>query len=193
MSPMDSTQLRWYALQVRPNQEDLVNTLLTYKGYETYVPKYRGESRKGAQKRRVERRLFPGYVFCRFATDSSGQTATGAGVVTTTGVLRIVGAGQAATPIPDTEIEAIQRILGSNLTSEPWMYLHIGQEVKINEGPLRGITGLLASMDRVDRLVVSINVLQRSLAVSIDRDWISPIPALSQALAAVRQAAVVSC
>jgi transcription antitermination factor NusG len=185
-------KLPWHALQVRPNHEDLVSTLLTYKGYETYLPKYRTASRHGGQNRRAERRLFPGYVFCRFSPARSGQVSSGSGVVTTTGVLRIVGAGDVAIPVPDTEIEAIYRILESNLVSEPWTYLRVGQKVHINAGPLRGITGLLTSFDRLDRLVVSINVLQRSLAVSIEPDWVSPMPALSQALAAVRHTAVTS-
>ncbi len=176
----------WYALQVRPNHEDLVSTLLTYKGYETYLPKFLAASRQGSHQRRTERRLFPGYVFCRFSPAATGQVSSGGGIVTTTGVVRIVGAGDVAISVPDVEIEAIHRILGSNFACNPCTYLQVGQEAHINAGPLRGITGLLTSVDRQARLVVSINVLQRSLAVTIEPDWVSPIPALSQALAAVR-------
>src|SRR5215470_2799835 len=102
-------KLPWYALQVRPNLEDLVSTLLTNKGYETYLPKYRAGSRKGARNRCSERRLFPGYVFCRFSPHGSGQVSTGGGVVTTNGVVRILGAGDVPIPVPDAEIEAICR------------------------------------------------------------------------------------
>jgi transcription antitermination factor NusG len=168
----------WYALQVRPNSEDVVSSVLSYKGYETYVPKYRAELYKGGQKRSKERRLFPGYVFCRFSPAQSGMVNLGAGVVTTFGVLRIVGTGDAPAAIPDSEIEAIERILSSYLTSGPSTYLHVGQKINIASGPLRGISGLLISVDNMDSLLVSVEVLHRSLAVRIQRDWISPTSVL---------------
>lgn len=175
-------ELRWYALHVKPNHEELTSTLLSFKGYETYVPEYRTETKRRGRVKNTKR-LFPGYVFCRFCPNSCGQTGAGAGVVTTSGVLRIVGAGDVAISIPDSEIEAIQRILESNLAAEPWTYLRAGQKIQISAGPLRGLTGLLVSIERADRLLVSINVLQRSLAVSIRHDWVNPLTVLSQVFA----------
>jgi transcription antitermination factor NusG len=185
--PMAATDLKpaWYAIQVRPKHEEVTSTLLTYKGYETYVPQYYSESKRKSRARN-KKRLLPGYVFCRFSPISTAQIGTGAGVVTTPGVLRIVGAGDVPIPIPDAEIKAFQRILSSDLTSVPWRYLQVGQQLNLSAGPLRGISGVLISADRRDRLVVSINLLQRSLAVDICFDWVRPLPEMAYAVAEMR-------
>jgi len=178
-------RLAWYALQVKPKHEEVTSTLLTYKGYETYLPRYCSESKKRSRAR-DRKKLFPGYVFCRFSPVSTVQIGSGAGVVTTPGVLRIVGAGDVPIPIPDAEIEAFQRILSSHLTSVPWSYFKVGQKVTLCAGPLRGISGVLVSAEREDRLVASINLLQRSLAVDVCLDWINPPAALALAVAELR-------
>ena|ERR1700728_878291 len=175
-------ELCWYALQVKPNQEDPVSTLLAYKGYSTYVPRYRAVAEKRGRRERVERKLFPGYVFCEFAPGCGIQVGNGAGVVTTAGVIRIVGAGNKPIAIPGIEIESIRCVLASGLMSEPWSFLKVGQRIEIDHGPLKGLRGLLLSTNNVDRMIVSIDLLQRSLAVQIQSDWMHQAPGFSEDL-----------
>jgi transcription antitermination factor NusG len=112
--------------------------------------------------------LFPGYVFCRFHPELLLP------VVTTPGVVQIVGAGKHPRPIADEEIVAIQRMLLSGGDVEPWPYLKAGQKVRILDGPLFGVEGILVEVKNRRRLVVSVHLLQRSVAVEVDRDCIGP-------------------
>lgn len=162
----------WYALQVRPKQEDIVSTLLEQKDYSTYAPTYKAVIERRGRIEVVPRKLFPGYVFCQFAPGQGVRVGTGAGVVTTPGVIRILGVGNTPIAVPNIEIESIQRVLASDLISEPWSYLRVGQSVEIEHGPLKGLRGLLLSISNVDRFIVSVELLQRSVAVQIPRDWI---------------------
>jgi transcription antitermination factor NusG len=175
----------WYALQVVPKREDIVAALLTYKGYEQYVPGYQADGpMQGTAKKTVENKLFPGYVFCRFAYEESDQVARGGGVVTTPGVIRILG-GRKPAPIASEEIEAIRLALAARLKPEPWPF-QIGQKVKIEAGPLRGVSGIVIRSDGTHRLVLSVELLQRSVAASVQADWISPIVTTSKALNGAR-------
>lgn len=94
-------------------------------------------------------------------------------IVTAPGVIRIVGDGVGPLAIPAHEIEAIQRIVATNLATEPWPIPQIGQRVRIEFGPLRGIEGVMLLAKNEQRLVVSITLLQRAVAVEIDYSLIS--------------------
>jgi transcription antitermination factor NusG len=87
MCENNNTQ-RWYALQVQPKRENMVSTLLRYKGYEEYLPTYKARKEPGAKNR--EHLLFPGYVFCKLALTSSYGSDDGGKVVTTAGVVRLL-------------------------------------------------------------------------------------------------------
>jgi transcription antitermination factor NusG len=163
----------WYVLQVRANREAAVADQLNSKGYRQYLPLYPAASLA----RTPSRPLFPGYVFCHFDPFASGSTANGSAVVTTYGVIRLVGNGRTPLPVADEEIDAIQRTLASKLSSEPWGVVDSGAVVEVTAGPLRGIRGKVVSSKGCDRLVITIELLQRSLAVTIDRHWISSIGA----------------
>jgi len=180
------SSIEWFAVQVQPKHESITAAHLQYKGYESYVPLYvpRREPKHGRAGNRL-RPVFPGYVFCRFCLEDGAAIRSGGGVVTTAGVVRIIGVGRTPVPIPNEEIEAIQRILGSGLPADPVPYLRVGQKVQINAGPLRGIVGIIQSAAD-HHLIVSIELLQRSLTVVIDREWINPIPLISEAMALSR-------
>jgi transcription antitermination factor NusG len=115
----------------------------------------------------VDRALFAGYVFCRLNTDIVGR------VVTAPGVIRIVSDGCGLSPVPSHEIEAIQRIVETRLAAEPWLFPHVGQKVRIELGPLEGIEGTVLVVKNRHRLVVSVTLLQRAVAVEIDSEWIT--------------------
>ncbi|MDQ1612100.1 MAG: hypothetical protein QOG00_2031 [Pyrinomonadaceae bacterium] len=185
--PRKNHSMQWFAVQVQHKYESLTANLLQYKGYETYVPMYApaatGRKRPRAETR--QRPVFPGYIFTRFCWEDTSTVSSGAGIITTAGVIRIVGAGRTPVPVQDEEIEIIQRVLDSGLETEPWPYLHVGQQVQIEEGPLRGVNGIIQAKENRHQLVVSVELLQRSLAVVIDCEWVNPV-SLSMGAAAVQ-------
>src|SRR6267154_2556975 len=171
---------QWFAIHVRPNYEVIVSTLLRYKGYEEFVP-MRTKRRDGprfAKQREAERPLFPSYVFVRCQWEPRLRSINTPPVLTTPGVIRIVGCGPTPEPIPDEEILMLRTIQSSGLDSRPHPFLDIGQAVTIVSGSLRGLQGILTSKGNLQRVVVSVRLLQRSVAVEIDRANIAPcIPA----------------
>ena len=160
----------WYALQVQSRLGNLASATLRGKGYEEFLPVYRSRRRWSDRIKEVELPLFPGYLFCRL--NPSDRLLP---VLTTPGVIGIVGAGKIPLPVAEEEIEAVRGILRSGLAAEPWPFLRVGTRVQIKYGPLRGLEGVISNSDKVDRLVVSITLLQRSVAVKIDSDWARPI------------------
>ena len=91
------------------------------------------------------------------------------------GVLNVVGSGRIPVPVEDSEIEAIQTVVSSGLRAEPWPYLQVGQQVRIEDGALCGVEGVLTSFRGTRRIVVSISLLRRSVALEIDRSVVSPV------------------
>lgn len=159
----------WYAIKVRTRGESLVSTLLQRKDYEIFLPTYQ-ESRKYSDRiKKVDTPLFPGYLFCRL--DVSQRLP----VLTTPGVDYILGNNGEPEPLPELEIEAIQRVVHSGATARPWPFLKTGSRVRVEHGAFTGVEGILLTERGTDRLVLSISLLQRSVSVEIDRMWIRPL------------------
>jgi transcription antitermination factor NusG len=93
----------------------------------------------------------------------------------TPGVIQIVGAGKTLIPVEEEEIAAIQRVVKNGLATMPWPYLQVGHVARIEQGPLRGMTGIIVRIKSGMKLVLSVSLLQRSVAVEIDRSWISGV------------------
>ncbi len=93
----------------------------------------------------------------------------------TAGVLQIVGNGRAAMPIADAEIAALQVAVGSGLPSQPWPYLEVGERVRVNYGHLSGLEGILINFKGNHRVVLSVTLLQRSVAMEVDLSWVTPL------------------
>ena len=168
---MDSSQINpWFALQVKSRYENSVATHLAGKGYEWFLPLLKSRRRWSDRIKEIEQPLFPGYVFCRF--DPLARLS----ILITPGVIRIVGIGKAPVPIEETEITNIQTIVKLGLPSQPWPFLHVGTTVRIECGPLAGLEGILLELKGRHRLVLSVTLLQRSVAVEIDRACASPVP-----------------
>jgi transcription antitermination factor NusG len=91
----------------------------------------------------------------------------------TPGVIQIVGVGKTPIPVEEEEIAAIQRVGQSGLETMPWPYVEVGHAARIEEGPLRGLTGIVVKIKSGMKLVLSVSLLQRSVAVEIERRWIS--------------------
>jgi transcription antitermination factor NusG len=169
--PGESTSEQWYALHVQSRHEKVVSTIARGKGYEEYLPVYQSRRRWSDRLKSVDCALFPGYVFCRL--DPRYRLP----LLTIPGVLRFVGVGNALAPIDDEEIAAIRTAMSSGLSAEPWPFLEAGQRVRLQEGPLAGMEGLLVEVRKRYRVVVSVTLLQRSVAVEIEREWVAPLNA----------------
>src|ERR1035437_7723013 len=163
-------QLSWYALRVQSRLAGLVSTILRGKGYEEFFPLCCSRRRWSDRIKKVELPLFPGYLFCQF--DVSDRLPI---LLTTPGVIGIVGAGKIPIPVDLEEIEAIRAILRSGLAAQPWPLLRVGSKVYIEGGALAGLEGIITSTDKVYRLIVSVSLLQSSVAVEIDHEWARPI------------------
>jgi transcription antitermination factor NusG len=159
----------WYGIRTKPNHENLAATSLEGKGYEQYAPVYRSRRRWSDRIVEASLPLFPSYVFCRF------EASRRLPILITPGVLSIVGFGNGPTPISDSEIEAIQRILSSGLAAEPAPFLREGQRIRVVKGALEGLEGILIKKKTDWRMVVSVTMLQRAVSVEIDHDWIRKI------------------
>jgi transcription antitermination factor NusG len=158
----------WFALTVRHQHERQIERLLRFKGWETLAPVYRTRRTWSDRTKVIEAPLFAGYVFCRFPLWERNR------VTNTPGVAKIVGFGGAPTPVEDREIEEIRRVAASGLALRPWPYLKAGDRVRVERGPLRGLEGtLLRDKDGI-RLVVGVELLQRSVAVELDPDMVAP-------------------
>ena len=141
---------------------------LESRGYEVYLPQYWKQTHWSDRRREVSCPLFPGYLFCRF--DSRLPP-----IVTIPSVVSIVGRGRQPEPIPEHEITNVQSMLQSGFTVALSPYLQAGEHVTILRGPLRGVEGLLVRNKERFKVVVSINLLQRSLAVEFDSDAVRQI------------------
>jgi len=160
--------LQWFALAVVPRKEKATARALRTMGYEEFLPLYRERRRWSDRMQTVEMPLFPGYVFCRL--DARDRLP----VLKMSTVHSFVGLGKSPVPVPESEIEALRLACSSGLNPLPCAYLTIGAKVTIKEGPLAGVEGILTE-NRTTRLVLSVTLLQRSVEVEIDRNWIAPL------------------
>ena len=158
----------WFALNVKPRHEKFIAGALLEKGLETFLPLYRGRHRSSGRFKDVDLPLFPNYVFCRF--DIYRRLP----VLITPGVFSIVGFGKVPVPVEDAEIGFVQNLVRSGLDAQPWPFLQAGDQVCVEEGPLKGTEGILVTEKSNCRLVISVMLLQRSVSVEIDRRWIRP-------------------
>ncbi|MBI3330370.1 MAG: NusG-like protein [Nitrospinae bacterium] len=156
----------WYALFTRSHCEQLVCDQLKAKGLDLFLPKIAVWSRRAGLRRLIPAPMFPGYLFLHHTMDKTSVLE----VRKARGLVRILGErwDRLAT-VPDAEIEAIQRVLRAHLPALPHPYLREGQRVRITGGPLAGVEGILV-LSKVQKglLVLSIELLQRSVAVEVD-------------------------
>jgi len=158
--------LEWFALTVKPRFEKASACSLEMKGYEAFLPLVKKRHVYGGRNRESEVPLFPGYIFCRFNPTNRLP------ILLTPGVTRILGNGSGPMPVPDTEIVSLKTALQSHLSVHPFPFPPQGQKVRIRKGALAGIDGTIVTIKDRFRLVLSISLLQRSVLVEIDHDWV---------------------
>ena len=169
MANSETDDLRWFAVQVRTRWESSTAVLLSGKGYQTLLPTYQTKKRWNGRVKQMNAPLFPGYVFCQF--DALKRLP----ILVTPGVISVVGRGRVPFPVNDREIAAIQTIVTSGFQAEPWPYLEVGQKIRIEGDSLSGLEGILIQFKGNNRIVVSVSLLRRSVALEIDRDCVRPV------------------
>ena len=157
------------ALVVRPQAERRVEIGLRQAGLETFVPWHKVRRRWSDRVKIIQQNLFSGYLFCR--SEFSDRRL----VLAQPGVESVVTFDHAPALIPDEQIAAVRQALQSGLPVGPWPFLKTGQRVRIEHGVLAGLEGSLARDPSGWRVVVSVQALERSVAVEVDRDMIRPI------------------
>ena len=166
---LDLAKHPWFALETRYRYEEFVAKQLRGKGYEPFLPVYKERRRWSDRFKEIEVPLFSGYLFCRFNVQNRLP------VLTTAGLIQIVGAGKIPIPVDEEEIAAIQIVVRSGLPRQPWPFMQIQQKARITRGPLCGLEGTLLKLKGHHRLVLSVTLLQRSIAVEVDSDWVIPV------------------
>ena len=160
----------WFAVQVRPRHEKAVASIIRSKGYEEFLPLYLDSHRWSDRIKQIGFPLFEGYVFC--SLDPFYRLR----ILTIPGVIQFVGAGKIPIAVDAGEIDALRVACNSGLSTMPWPFLELGSRVRIDGGPLEDLEGILVQFRGSHRLVISIGLLQRSVAVEVERDWVTPVP-----------------
>lgn len=171
MGSCEAPRPPWFAIQVRSRHEGIVEAFLRANGYESFLPSYWCRRQWSDRIKEIELPLFPGYLFCRFNLQDRVS------ILKTPGLILIVGIAKNPVPIDEVEIAALRTLVSSGVSTQPWPYVRIGQRLRIEHGALRGLEGILQSFKGRQRIVVSVNLLQRSVAAEIDSAWVSPTPA----------------
>ena len=159
----------WYALYTRHQHEKTVAEILMAKGFEVFLPLYSVSHQWKDRVKKLSLPLFPSYVFLRSSLDHRAQ------IMSTSGVHAFVGVEGRAARIPDEEIEAVRRTVDSLLHVEPHPFLRWGDWVRIKSGPLEGIEGILVRRTNQFRLVLSVEMLEQSVAVEVDPHIVEPV------------------
>lgn len=167
-----TTAPTWCALWTHVHCEQLVYDQLAAKGFEAFLPLVSVWSRRGGERHLIQTPLFPGYLFLRHAIDKTSYIE----IVKTRGLSRILGERwDLPAIIDDGEIESIRRVVESDLPVMSHPYLQEGQRVRITEGPLSDVEGLFVQAKPTKGLlIISINLLQRSVAVEVDCTAVVP-------------------
>ena len=155
---------RWYALQTKARHEKVVKDRLEKRGVEIFLPTVTEIHRWSDRKKKVEVPLFSCYLFARMGASKMDRLR----ILCVDGVFRFVGHGNAGLPIPDEQIEAVRSLVDSDIPCAPYPFFKVGQRVRICSGSLQGVEGVLVSQNGDQTVVISVDAIQRSLAVKVE-------------------------
>jgi transcription antitermination factor NusG len=161
----------WYAIQTFPRHEKKITAELQHKGIKTLLPLVSEKHQWSDRRVSVDTPLFPGYVFVRINQDQAARVA----VLRTSGVRNFVGMRGLGDPIPDSQIEGVQAILSKGVPFSSSAFLNVGQRVRVRGGSLEGVEGIVTSVNGDKSLVISVDLIQKSLAIRITGFAIEPI------------------
>jgi transcription antitermination factor NusG len=161
----------WFAVQTRPRHEKKVLAELQEKGVSTFLPLVSSTRQWSDRRRVVEIPLFPQYVFVRIAQTLQTRVF----VLRTNGVTNFVGTRGLGVPIPDDQIERVQTVVTHGIPATPHAFLNVGKRIRIRGGALDGLQGILTAVTGDQTLVVSVELIQRSMAIRIAGFSIEPV------------------
>jgi transcription antitermination factor NusG len=167
--PPDYLEVRWYAAYTCANHEKRVREQLEQRSVEAFLPVYETVRRWKDRRVQLEMPLFPGYVFVHLALRDRLR------VMQVPSVVRVVGFNGHPSALPDEEIEALRRGLAKGVRAEPHPFLSTGRRVRIKAGPLEGKEGILIRRKGIFRVVLSIDLIQRSIMVDVDVADVDPM------------------
>jgi transcription antitermination factor NusG len=159
----------WYAVYTNARHEKKVSAYLYGRSVECYLPSYKTMRRWQDRKKEVDLPLFPGYVFVKIAFRSRLQ------VLTAPGVVQIVSFDGKPAPISEAEIENLRQAHSQSARFEPHPYLKVGRRVRVQNGPLSGLEGILVRRKEGFRLVISVELIMRSVAMEVDEADVVPM------------------
>lgn len=159
----------WYAIRTKSRHEVVASNYLKINGFEEFLPTYSSRRQWSDRVKVIQRPLFTGYLFCRF------RAACAREVLSAPGVVDIVGFGGEPHPVPESEIEAVRRLLESGLPASPCPYLREGDRVRLRCGPLKNIEGRLVKIKNRFQFVLSLHLLQRSVSVEVDAEAVEAV------------------
>jgi transcription elongation factor/antiterminator RfaH len=165
------TGLAWYALRTRPRHEKRVHAELQRKSIHSFLPLLSEKHHWSDRRQLVQMPLFPGYIFTRMQNDLSHRIS----VLKTIGVLSFVGFRGVGTPIPEEQIHALQAIVEARISFGPYAFLNVGQKVRIVGGSLDGIQGIISEKKGETSLVITVDLIQRSMAIRVAGYRVAPV------------------
>jgi transcription antitermination factor NusG len=170
--PLWHLEPRWYAAYTCANHEKRVREMLTQRCVVSFLPAYETVRRWKDRRMRIQLPLFPGYVFVRLALVDRLR------VLQIPSVVRLIGFNGHPSPLPDEEIEALKRGLAAGVRAEPHPFLTVGRRVRVKRGPFEGMQGILLRRKGKLRLVLSVELIMRSVVIDVDIADVEPIPGI---------------
>lgn len=167
--PEIAAQARWYAVYTCANHEKRVAGQFASRSVEHFFPQYESLRRWKDRSVRLQLPLFPGYLFVHLAAPERLR------VLQVPGVVRVVGFNGSPAPMPEEDINRIREFLSHGFRAEPHKYLQVGRRVRVKAGPLAGIEGIFLRARNKCRIVLSMELIMRSIVVEIDMAEVEPV------------------
>jgi len=156
------SEMLWYAGYTASRHEKRVAEHFAQRGVEHFLPLYETIHRWNNGRHRVQLPLFPGYIFVRIALRDRLR------VIEVPGFVRLVGFNSLPHPLPEADINRMKEALNKGVLAEPYPYLTVGTRVEIRNGPMQGMTGILLRRQNKCRVVISVDLIMRSMAVEVE-------------------------
>jgi len=163
------SEMLWYAGYTASRHEKRVAEHFAQRGVKHFLPLYETIHRWNNGRHRVQLPLFPGYIFVRIALRDRLR------VIEVPGFVRLVGFNGLPYPLPEADINRMKEALNKGVLAEPYPYLTAGTRVEIRNGPMQGMTGILLRRQNKCRVVISVDLIMRSMAVEVEADDVVPV------------------
>jgi transcription antitermination factor NusG len=165
---LSAHNLDWFAIHVKSRCEKSVFEQLHQKGYESFLPMYWSRRVWSDRIKVLQLPLFGGYLFCRLDLQKRLP------ILQTPGVINVVGKGKVPVAVDPAQIENIRAAVNSGQNVQPWPRLDLGERVRVEFGPMRGVEGTLLRYKSASQLILAVDLMQRAIAVEVDENWVIP-------------------